>query len=130
MMAGYDSPASAQDVSTHQGQTSGRNLIASDRVEGTAVRRSSGEKIGTIERLMIEKKSGQVVYAVMAFGGFLGMGEDHYTLPWSVLTYNTDLDAYEQSELYQSFIERGRAFYIGEFWVKHMDVRLGEELQR
>jgi len=41
-----------------------------------------------------------------------------------------DLDAYEQSELYQSFIERGRAFYIGEFWVKHMDVRLGEELQR
>ena len=92
-MVGYDAeitPASGQ-----AGTASDRNLIASDRVEGTAVRRSNGDKIGTIERLMIEKRTGQVVYAVMAFGGFLGMGEDHHTLPWSVLTYNTDLDAYE-----------------------------------
>jgi heme-degrading monooxygenase HmoA len=41
-----------------------------------------------------------------------------------------DLDAYEQSALYQGIVERGRAFYVGEFWVKHMDVRLGEELNR
>ena len=48
------------------------NLIASDRVEGTPVRRSSGEKIGTIKRLMIDKLSGNVAYAVLSFGGLLG----------------------------------------------------------
>jgi hypothetical protein len=76
-------------------QSRDHNLIASDRIEGTAVRRSNGDKVGTIERLMIEKVSGKVVYAVMSFGGFLGLGEDYYTLPWGVLTYNTTLDAYE-----------------------------------
>jgi sporulation protein YlmC with PRC-barrel domain len=71
------------------------NLIASDKVEGTAVRRSDGEKIGTIERLMIEKRSGKVAYAVMSFGGYMGLGEGYFTLPWNVLKYNTTLDAYE-----------------------------------
>ncbi|NIX75961.1 PRC-barrel domain-containing protein [Microvirga terricola] len=70
-------------------------LIASDKVEGTPVRRMDGEKIGTIERVMIDKKSGKVAYAVMSFGGFMGLGEEYYTLPWGVLTYNTRLDAYE-----------------------------------
>jgi hypothetical protein len=74
---------------------SGNALIASDRVEGTPVRRSNGDKIGTIERLMIDKVSGRVAYAVMSFGGFLGLGEEYHTLPWSTLTYNTGLDAYE-----------------------------------
>jgi len=49
-----------------------RSLIASDRVESTPVYRSDGEKVGTIERLMIDKISGQVAYAVMSFGGFIG----------------------------------------------------------
>ena len=80
---------------TASGQGGSHSLIASDRVEGADVRRSDGEKIGTIQRLMIDKLSGKVAYAVMSFGGFLGMGEDHYTLPWSTLTYNTSLDAYE-----------------------------------
>jgi hypothetical protein len=70
-------------------------LIASDKVEGTAVRRSSGDKIGTIERVMIDKRSGKVAYAVMSFGGFLGIGNELRALPWSVLRYNENLDAYE-----------------------------------
>jgi sporulation protein YlmC with PRC-barrel domain len=70
-------------------------LIASDKVEGTPVRRSDGEKIGTIERVMIDKRSGKVAYAVMSFGGFMGLGEEYYTLPWGVLKYNVALDAYE-----------------------------------
>lgn len=78
---------------TEQRETS--SLISSDKVEGTSVRRPNGDKVGTIERLMIEKKSGKVAYAVMSFGGFLGLGEDYYTLPWAVLKYNTSLDAYE-----------------------------------
>ena len=89
---------STMNIETDMGRAGGRGgnaLIASDKVEGTAVRRSNGDKVGTIERLMIEKVSGRVAYAIMSFGGFLGMGEDEHTLPWSVLSYNTDLDAYE-----------------------------------
>jgi hypothetical protein len=71
------------------------HLIASDKVEGTPVRRSDGDRIGTIERVMIDKRSGKVAYAVMTFGGFLGIGEEYRALPWSVLRYNEDLDAYE-----------------------------------
>ncbi len=44
------------------------SLIGSDKVEGTDVRRSNGDKVGTIERLMIDKRSGRVAYAVMSFG--------------------------------------------------------------
>src|ERR1700748_926154 len=82
---------------TMQTDTSRRqshSLIASDRVEGTPVRRSSGEKIGTIERLMIDKLSGNVAYAVLSFGGFLGMGQKHLPIPWARLTYDRTLGAY------------------------------------
>jgi hypothetical protein len=71
------------------------SLIASDKVEGTKVRRPNGETLGQIMRVMIDKKSGQVAYAVMSFGGFLGIGSDFYPLPWHRLTYNPRLDAYE-----------------------------------
>jgi len=70
-------------------------LIASDKVEGTAVRRSNGDKLGAIERIMIDKRTGKVAYAVMTFGGFLGIGDEYRALPWSVLRYNERLDAYE-----------------------------------
>jgi hypothetical protein len=70
-------------------------LIGSDRVQGTRVFRPNGDKIGHIERIMIDKRSGQAVYAVMNFGGFLGLGEESYPLPWSLLTYNTKLGGYE-----------------------------------
>jgi hypothetical protein len=53
------------------------NLIASDRVEGTPVCRPTGEQIGVIQRLMIDKLSGQIAYAVLSFGGFLGFGQKH-----------------------------------------------------
>src|SRR5207244_1689566 len=70
-------------------------LIGSDKVEGTNVYRSNGEKIGQIERVMLGKKSGKVAYAVMSFGGFLGLGHDHYPIPWSRLTYSERLGGYE-----------------------------------
>jgi PRC-barrel domain len=71
------------------------DLIGSDKVEGTNVFRSNGEKIGEIERVMLEKRSGRIAYAVMSFGGFLGMGHDHYPIPWPRLTYNEGLGGYE-----------------------------------
>ncbi len=76
-------------------QLTGDPLIASDRVEGTAVYRSNGERVGEIERVMIDKLSGKVAYAVMSFGGFLGIGEEYHPLPWALLTYNPKLGGYE-----------------------------------
>jgi hypothetical protein len=61
------------------------SLIGSDKVEGTAVYGADQQKIGSIERVMIDKMSGIVSYAVLSFGGFLGIGDDHYPLPWQSL---------------------------------------------
>jgi hypothetical protein len=58
-------------------------------------RRSNGDKLGTIQRVMIDKRTGKVAYAVMTFGGFLGISDEYRALPWSVLRYNENLDAYE-----------------------------------
>ena len=67
------------------GVMTGKPLIESDRVEGTHVYDSKGNHIGSIKRLMIEKMSGKVSYAVMSFGGFLGLGGDEHTIPWGKL---------------------------------------------
>lgn len=73
---------------------SDHSLIASDRVDGTAVYGADENKIGSIEHVMIDKISGKVAYAVLSFGGFLGMGDEHYPLPWSTLKYDTNLGGY------------------------------------
>lgn len=69
-------------------------LIASNKVEGTAVYDRNGEKLGTIHNFMVDKRSGQVEYAVLSFGGLFGLGSDYYPLPWDALTYDTDLGGY------------------------------------
>lgn len=69
-------------------------LIGSDKVEGTAVYGADNRKIGSVERVMIDKVSGQVSYAVLGFGGFLGIGDEHYPLPWQSLKYDTNLGGY------------------------------------
>jgi hypothetical protein len=70
------------------------SLIGSDKVDGTTVYGMDGNSIGTIQRVMIDKISGKVAYAITSFGGFLGMGEDYYPLPWSQLKYDTSLGGY------------------------------------
>ena len=70
------------------------SLIGSDKVEGTAVYGADGQKIGSVQRVMIDKISGKVAYAVVSFGGFLGMGEDYYPMPWANLKYDTNLGGY------------------------------------
>jgi PRC-barrel domain len=64
------------------------NLIASDKVEGTSVYNAAGEKLGSVYNFMVDKRSGHVAYAVMSFGGFLGMGASYHPLPWHQLTYD------------------------------------------
>lgn len=69
-------------------------LIASDRVEGTAVYNRQGEKLGTIDNVMIDKMTGKVEYANLSFGGLFGMGSKMHPLPWSVLDYVEDQGGY------------------------------------
>lgn len=80
-------------------------LIGSDKVEGTKVYGSDNKHIGSIERVIIEKRSGRVAYAVLGFGGFLGLGEDHYPLPWAKLTYDENLGGY-RTDVTRNQVER------------------------
>ncbi len=74
--------------------TTNADVISSEKVEGAPVYNATGEKLGSIDDLMIDKMSGQVCYAVLEFGGFLGMGSDRYPIPWRVLKYSTDRGGY------------------------------------
>ena len=69
-------------------------LISSEDVQGTDVYGIGDEVIGEIDHLLIEKVAGRVSYAVMSFGGFLGLGHSHYPIPWSALKYDTALGGY------------------------------------
>jgi len=70
------------------------SLIGSDKVEGTTVYGADDRSIGSVQRVMIDKISGKVAYAVVSFGGFLGIGEDYFPLPWASLKYDTRLGGY------------------------------------
>ena len=97
-------------TTSQQPLTSGQPLIESDRVEGTAVYDPQGNKIGSINRLMIEKTSGKVVYAVMSFGGFLGLGTEEHTIPWNKLNYDTSLGGY-RTDITKDQLEGAPTFY-------------------
>jgi len=70
------------------------NLISADKVVGTAVYNRRGENLGSVHGLMLNKLNGRIAYAIMSFGGFLGIGESYHPLPWRVLTYDTRLGGY------------------------------------
>jgi len=69
-------------------------LIAAEKVTGTNVYNPNGDKLGNVEDIMIDKVSGKAIYAVMSFGGFLGIGDKHHPLPWSSLKYDTSMEGY------------------------------------
>lgn len=71
-----------------------RTLISADKVQGTAVYNSANDRLGTVDQIMLNKQTGVVAYAVMSFGGFLGIGERYHMLPWNVLTYDVDRGGY------------------------------------
>lgn len=90
-------------------------LIASNKVEGTPVFDRHGDKIGTVHNFMVDKRKGQVVYAVLRHGGgFLGLGERYYPLEWNQLTFDTRLEGYQvdmdedELESFGSFDSEGR----------------------
>src|SRR5918998_641249 len=88
-------------------------IIESDRVEGTAVFGPDDRQIGTIKRLLIEKVSGRVLYVDMVFGGFLGLGAHHHTIPWEKLTYDTRLGGYH-TDITAEQVKGAPAFYGGD----------------
>jgi len=70
------------------------DLISADKVTGTNVYNRQGEKLGSVYDVMLSKTTGQVAYAIMSFGGFLGMGESYHPLPWRALTYDVRQGGY------------------------------------
>ena len=74
--------------------TGSGSLIAADKLAGTSVFNTGGEKLGTVDHIMLDKLSGQAIYAVMSFGGFLGIGQRYHPLPWSTLKYDTRAGGY------------------------------------
>ena len=84
----------AQAAETADTTSSTHPLIESNRVEGTPVYSPHGKHVGTIHHLIIEKVSGRAVYAVMSFGGFLGIGTHTHTIPWEKLKYDTQLGGF------------------------------------
>jgi sporulation protein YlmC with PRC-barrel domain len=90
-----DNPLGTTAAGTGRAETDKTDrLISSNKVEGTAVYNRQGERLGSIYNFMVDKRSGHVEYAVLSFGGFLGIGEDYYPLPWKALTYDTALGGY------------------------------------
>lgn len=67
-----------------------RSVLAASTLSGDAVRNAAGEDLGTIDEIMIDIPSGRVAYAVLSFGGFLGMGNKLFAVPWSALKVDED----------------------------------------
>src|ERR1700750_1896209 len=74
-------------------ETHGR-MIAASKVNGTNVYNTAGEKLGSVYDVMIDKRSGNTEYAIMSFGGFLGIGDSYHPLPWRSLTYDARQGGY------------------------------------
>jgi len=70
------------------------NMVSSTDVNGTEVYSRAGDHLGEINHLMIDKSSGKIAYAVMTFGGFLGIGTEEHPLPWKKLSYDTQMGGY------------------------------------
>jgi sporulation protein YlmC with PRC-barrel domain len=78
-------------MTTPSGHTS---AIRAKKVIGTAVKNQSGQKIGQVEDIVLDKLSNNIIYAVVGFGGFLGVKEKFHPVPWSALDYVESEDSY------------------------------------
>jgi sporulation protein YlmC with PRC-barrel domain len=98
------------------------HLIAAKQVQGTTVYNTGLEKLGSVEDVMIDKATGRIAYAILSFGGFLGIGDRYYPLPWEKLTYNTEVGGYvvdidrEVLEGAPSYTDEAAAGWNDEAW--------------
>ena len=92
-----------------------RQWISSEDIQGTEVYGQGDKNVGEIDHLIIDKVSGRIAYAVMSFGGFLGLGESHYPIPWSALKYDTSLGGFRTNILEQQ-LRDAPEFSDDELW--------------
>ena len=78
-------------MTTASGHTS---AIRAKKVIGTTVKNTAGEKIGQVEDIVLDKTSNNIIFAVVGFGGFLGMNEKFHPVPWSALDFNEVENSY------------------------------------
>jgi sporulation protein YlmC with PRC-barrel domain len=111
---------------------SGR-LIAAKKVQGTAVYNVALEKLGSVEDVMIDKSTGRIAYAVLSFGGFLGIGDRFFPLPWEKLSYNTEVGGYvvdidrDVLEGAPSYTDEATASWHDEAWNRDVHAYYGSE---
>ncbi len=84
----------AGDIKTIGTDPCGGDPITADQVKGAAVYNPQGERLGHVEDVVLHKVSGRVAFALMAFGGFLGVGERFHPLPWTLLAFDTEKNGY------------------------------------
>jgi sporulation protein YlmC with PRC-barrel domain len=95
----------------HESETP--SLIAASKVNGTSVYNRNGDSLGSIHDVMINKQNGQVSYAVLSFGGFLGIGEKYHPVPWNKLSYSEQHGGYI-IDLDKSQLENAPAYGVSE----------------
>jgi sporulation protein YlmC with PRC-barrel domain len=78
-------------MTTNTGHTS---AIRASKVIGTTVKDSSGERLGEVKDVVLDKQSSNILFGIMSFGGVLGMGEKYHPVPWAALDYNETEGAY------------------------------------
>ena len=78
-------------MTTSSGHTT---AILASKVKGTNVYNAAGEKIGQVEDIILDKQSNRILFAALGFGGFVGIGEKYYPVPWSMLNYSDDKGGY------------------------------------
>lgn len=70
------------------------NIVNCDDVVGVTVKNAQDEDLGKVEAIMLDKMSGKVAYVVLSYGGFLGMGDKLFALPWSIFSYDLSDDCF------------------------------------
>jgi hypothetical protein len=109
------------------------HLIAAHQVQGTPVYNTALERLGRVEDLMLDKRSGRIAYAVLSFGGFLGFGGHYYPLPWEKLTYNGEMGGYivdisrEVLEGAPSYSDESLADWGDEAWARGIHAYYGND---
>jgi hypothetical protein len=120
--------ASAAMTSGYWGgkQGPGPRVMAADTLEGEEVRNPSGENLGNIDHIMLDVPTGKVAYAVLSFGGFLGVGDKLFAVPWSALKLDTEQECFilEASKEYlksaPGFDKDDWPTFADEEWARHI----------
>lgn len=96
--------------------------ILGSKVKGTSVYNSAGDKIGHVEDVVLDKTSNNIMYAVLGFGGFLGMGEKYHPIPWSLLDYSKDMGGYVVP-MSKDVLQRAPAYDLDDLTSSDGDIR-------